>query len=238
MNLKIIKKNTQDLDNYTSFVKFFEQAFEWDIMSYYFYPYYWGDRDQWQHTYDFEDNDPLFRSFMQSGMARVIATVRPGFEDAVNFYFKTGLIWKGGEVPVPGDDLYISLAQEMQKPLGEKKGKPWRNRLPTALTILQADSIGLKVEKALPCACDDNETYEDNLGSFCGDGEFGFTTPNALIGGGNTETETTNPEETDNRLIENIDINNGKLQLTTAGKNRQVVAQISLEAIKRGMNLE
>lgn len=117
-------------------------------------------------------------------MARVIVTVRPGFEDAVNFYFKTGLIWKGGEVPVPGDDLYISLSQEMQKPLGEKKGKPWRNRLPTALTILQADSIGLKVEKALPCACDDDSDFEDNLGSFCNtDPEFGFTKPNALIGG-------------------------------------------------------
>jgi len=142
-------------------------------MSYYFYPYYWGGRDQWASTYDFEDNDPLFRSFMQSGMARVIVTVRPGFEDMVSFYMKTGLIWNGGEVPTIGEDTYLSLAEEMMKPLGEKKGKPWRQRLPTPLTILQAESIGLVVEKALPCICD-NETYEDNLGSFCDDGEFGF----------------------------------------------------------------
>ncbi|WP_415060222.1 hypothetical protein [Flavobacterium sp.] len=177
---------TQSLDNYTSFVKFFEQAFEWEIMSYYFYPYYWVGRTEWNKLYDFEDNDPLFRSFMQSGMARVIVTVRPGFEDAVNFYFKTGLLWNGGEVPVPGDDLYISLAQEMMVPLGDKKGKPWRNRIPTSLTILQADSIGLKVEKALPCACD-NEEYEDNLGDLCNsDGTYGFDfEPDAVIGGNN-----------------------------------------------------
>lgn len=179
-------KKSQSLDNYTSFVKFFEQAFEWEIMSYYFYPYYWAGRTEWNKLYDFEDNDSLFRSFMQSGMARVIVTVRPGFEDAVNFYFKTGLLWNGGEVPVPGDDLYISLAQEMMVPLGDKKGKPWRNRLPTSLTILQADSIGLKVEKALPCACD-NEEYEDNLGDLCNsDGTYGFDfEPDAVIGGNN-----------------------------------------------------
>lgn len=182
---------TADLDKYTSFVKFFEQAFEWDIMSYYFYPYYWGGREQWADTYTFEDNDPLFRSFMQSGMARVIVTVRPGFEDAVSFYMKTGLIWLGGEVPTIGDDLYMSLAEEMIKPLGTKKGKPWRQRLPTPLTILQAESIGLKVEKALPCiGCDDDETYEDNLGDFCGEGnEYGFLPTTAQIGGVNTTTK-------------------------------------------------
>lgn len=182
---------TANLDQYTSFVKFFEQAFEWDIMSYYFYPYYWGGRDQWADTYTFEDNDPLFRSFMQSGMARVIVTVRPGFEDAVSFYLKTGLIWNGGEVPTIDEDLYMSLAEEMIKPLGTKKGKPWRQRLPTPLTILQAESIGLKVEKALPCVgCADDEKFEDNLGSFCDEGnEYGFIPTTAQIGGVNTTTK-------------------------------------------------
>jgi hypothetical protein len=150
---------------------------------------------------------------------------------------KTGLIWNGGEVPTIGEDTYLSLAEEMMKPLGEPKGKPWRQRLPTPLTILQAESIGLVVEKALPCICD-NETYEDNLGSFCDDGEFGFIKkPDAQIGG---PIEPAQPVEVpaDGRFIENIDIKNGKLQLTTGGKNRQVVAQISLEAIKREMNQE
>lgn len=37
----------------------------------------------------------------------------------------------------------------------------------------------------------------------------------------------------ENRMIENIDINDGKISLTTKGKNRQVVAQISTEDLKR-----
>lgn len=139
-----------DLDDYTAFAKFMEQAFEWEIMSYNFYPYYWGDRKDWANLYQYDNNDPLFRNFMQAGMARVIVTVRPGFEEAVRFYMQTGEIWNGGEVPVIDDELFLSIIDELQSPKGKKEGKAWATRLPTALTILQADSIGLRVTKALP----------------------------------------------------------------------------------------
>lgn len=162
---------SSQLDDYASFVKFLEQAFEWEIMSYYLYPFYWGNRDNWTSLYKNNDSDPIFRNFMQSGMARVIVTVRPGFEDAVRFYMQTGLIWNGGEVPVIDDPLYLSIADEMRQPLGVPEGKAWATRLPTALTILQADSIGLKVEKALPCNCADvtPQTWESPETVPCGD---------------------------------------------------------------------
>ena len=60
-------------------------------------------------------------------MARVGATVRPGFEDAVQFYMSTGKIWSGGEVPVIGDPLYLSIVDEMREPMVrnmEKRGLP------------------------------------------------------------------------------------------------------------------
>lgn len=148
------------LDRYTAFVKFMEQAFEWEIMSYYFYPYYWGNRNNWDKMYQFDDNDATFRAFMQSGMARVIVTVRPGFEEAVRHFMSTGQIWNGGEVPVIDDPMFLSIVDEMRKTEGEKYGKAWASRVPTALTILQAQSIGLNVTKALPF--DDNlSDYED-----------------------------------------------------------------------------
>lgn len=148
------------LDKYTAFVKFMEQAFEWEIMSYYFYPYYWGNRNSWDKMYQFDDNDATFRAFMQSGMARVIVTVRPGFEEAVRHFMSTGQIWNGGEVPVIDDPMFLSIVDEMRKTEGEKYGKAWASRVPTALTILQAQSIGLNVTKALPF--DDNlSDYED-----------------------------------------------------------------------------
>ncbi|MFY0483068.1 hypothetical protein ACI6PS_10710 [Flavobacterium sp. PLA-1-15] len=161
----------QDLDNYAAFVKFMEQAFEWDLMSYNLYPFYWGGKTDWASLYQYdESNDPLFRNFMQSGMARVIATVRPGFEDAVRYFLQTGKIWNGGEVPLIHDELYMSIVEELDDQEGKQEGKAWITRLPTALTILQADSIGLKVGKALPCNCDDiinEETYENPEDALC-----------------------------------------------------------------------
>lgn len=156
------------LDQYAAFVKFMEQAFEWEIMSYYFYPYYWGERKSWADLYQFDDNDPTFRAFMQSGMARVIVTVRPGFEEAVRHFLATGQIWNGGEVPVIDDPLFLSIVDEMRSPKATKEGEPWREKIPTSLTILQADSIGLRVEKALPCNCEPGVKFDDNLGEMCG----------------------------------------------------------------------
>jgi len=151
---------TSKLDQYTAFVKFMEQAFEWDNLSYYLYSYYWGNKQNWINLYQSENTDPLFRNFLQSGMARVIVTVRPGFEDAVQFYLATGKIWNGGEVPVIGDELYLSIVDEMKQPKGEKQGKAWPTRLPTTLNILQAESIGLKVAHALPFTTENPDDFE------------------------------------------------------------------------------
>ncbi|WP_088394057.1 hypothetical protein [Flavobacterium davisii] len=140
----------KDLDKYTALAKFMEQAFEWQIMDYTFYPYYWGKREQWQEMYVSNSVDPLFRSFLQAGLARIIVTVKPGFEDAVQFFMTTGKIWNGGEVPVIGDPLYMSIVDEMRAPVGKPQGKYWITKLPTTLTILQDKSTGLAVEQPLP----------------------------------------------------------------------------------------
>jgi hypothetical protein len=83
-------------------------------------------------------------------MARVIVTVIPGFEDAVQFFMSTGRIWNGGEVPVIGETMYLSIVDEMRAPLEKAQGKYWITRVPTSLTMLQAKSVGLEVVDALP----------------------------------------------------------------------------------------
>jgi hypothetical protein len=58
----------------------------------------------------------------------------------------------------------------------------------------------------------------------------------AKLGLGTAESDTKLAERVtkiESRMIENIDINDGKISLTTKGKNRQVVAQISTEDLKR-----
>jgi len=177
---------TPKLDKYTAFLKFMEQAFEWENLSYYLYPYYWANKTEWTSLYQSEDVDPLFRAFLQSGMARVVATVRPGFEDAVQFYMATGKIWNGGEVPVIGDNLYLSIVDEMKEPKGIKQGKAWITRLPTPLNILQAESIGLKVAHALPFSSENPDDFEVPSEVITED-KFNFEKNDDLLGGGATE---------------------------------------------------
>ncbi|UWX59662.1 hypothetical protein N0B40_14725 [Chryseobacterium oranimense] len=155
---------SENLDKYTALAKFMEQAFEWEIMDYTFYPYYWANRKSWQEFYLSESLDPLFRSFLQAGMARIIVTVKPGFENAVQFFLETGIIWNGGEVPVIGDPMYMSIVDEMRQPTGEPQGKYWITRVPTTLTILQESSTGLPVNPLhpLPIFPEDNPENCEN----------------------------------------------------------------------------
>ena len=209
----------KDLNDYTALAKFMEQAFEWEIMDYTFYPYYWGNKEDWKKMFLEERIDPLFRSFLQAGMGRVIVTVKPGFEDAINFYLATGKIWNGGEVPVIGDPLYLSIVDELREPQGEMYGKPWVTRLPTSLTILQAESIGLQVEHALPFTKEDPSKFE-NPSEVITEKNFNFIHTDAAM------------QSPDSKEVGNIEINNDFLQLTTKEDPKQVVSQISLDDLK------
>lgn len=48
----------EELEQYAALAKFMEQAFEWEIMDYTFYPYYCASRDAWQKMYLTENADP------------------------------------------------------------------------------------------------------------------------------------------------------------------------------------
>jgi hypothetical protein len=210
----------ENLDQYTALAKFMEQAFEWTIMDYTFYPYYWANRNEWQTMYLSNSTDPLFRNFLQAGMARVIVTVNPGFEDAVQFFLTTGRIWNGGEVPVIGDPMYMSIVDEMREPVGLKQGKAWISTLPTSLNILQKDSAGLVTTTALPFTQENPEEFE---------------VPSDVV----TETEFSIVDSQlnsgDDRFVDNIELNNGFLQLTTDDNPKEVVAQIPLADLKQAL---
>ena len=152
---------SQEMDQYAATVKFFEQAFEWNIMSYRFYPFYWAGKNKWTELYDIDNEDATFKAFLQAGMARVILSVRPGFEESVLHYMSTGQIWDGGEVPVIGDDLYLSIVDELRNP-EYTIAYSWETRVPSALTIVQAGSAGLNAPtNGLPCYCDSTVPDED-----------------------------------------------------------------------------
>jgi hypothetical protein len=151
---------TTAMDDYASKLKFLEQAFEWDILSYTFYPFYWGNKANWQHAYQQDVDDALFRSFLQAGFARAVVSVRPGFEQAVMYYMSTGKVWNGEQVPVIGDDLYLSIVDELKNQTFYVD-ETWETRVPTTLTVLQAKSIGLDAE-GLPCSCGSDDSIKNS----------------------------------------------------------------------------
>jgi hypothetical protein len=139
-----------------SYVQFVEQAFEWSLITYLFYPYFWGRKCNWSKIYQLDDADPLFLAFLQAGYARVVVPVRPGYEEAVLRFLVDGQPWNGGSAPGVDSPLYLAIANEMKEPVGEvdKSVQPWEIRVPTTLTALQCES-GCVPGKGLPCRRDE-----------------------------------------------------------------------------------
>ena len=126
------------------YIRFFEQAFEWENMQYLFYPYYWGRKSQWKVTSMIQDNDPDFASFLRAGASRVVLPVRSNFHDDVAYFLNRGKVWGGGPLPSLRDPRYISIAQELEKMKGKQGdevsiGEPWEVRVPTNLVRLRTD---------------------------------------------------------------------------------------------------
>ncbi len=146
------------MDAYAAKAKFLEQAFEWNIMSYTFYPYYWAFKNNWKELFQSESDDPLFRNFIQAGMARVIVSVTPGFEDAVMHFMATGQVWNGGSVPVIGDPLYKSIVDELKEQEYVVE-ETWETTLPTSLIGLQEKGVSITTV-GLPCGdgCDTGDS--------------------------------------------------------------------------------
>jgi len=125
------------------YIQFFEQAFEWDQMTYLFYPYYWARKKEWVNILQRDENDPLFMEFLQAGAARVLIPVRNEYVKAVLHYLNTGgEIWNGEDVPAPNDPLYVSIIDEIMEADGffeggEVEGEPWLSKVPTSLVYLE-----------------------------------------------------------------------------------------------------
>jgi hypothetical protein len=131
-------------DQQMPYVRFFEQAFEWEHLVYFFYPYFWGWKPAWLTRMLLDDVDPAFGDFLRAGAARLVFPVRPGFEAAVIHYLETGEIWSGGPPPDITSPLYVSIIKEIQEAQGAPGdevpvGDSWLVRTPTTLVKLRPD---------------------------------------------------------------------------------------------------
>lgn len=100
-------------------IQFFEQAFNWNLLTYIFYSYFWGRKCTWQSKFDDASNDLIFQRFLTAGSARVLVPIRDGYFDHVLYFLATGEIWgQNGTPPLPNDPHYVSLAQEIKEQNG------------------------------------------------------------------------------------------------------------------------
>jgi hypothetical protein len=127
-----------------AYVRFFEQAFEWENLTWITYPYFWGRKDQWDERLSYDDPDPVFNEFLQAGYARVSVPARPGFEGAIDHFMTFGEVWNGGPLPPISSPLYLPIADEIAERLDRPgsevpQGDRWTVRVPTSLVRLRAD---------------------------------------------------------------------------------------------------
>lgn len=101
------------------FIQFFEQLFDWNLMTYLFYPYFWGQKCEWANKIQEDSGDPLFDKALMAGAGRVQVPVKSGHEPLAMHWITFGEIWQGtGQPPVPGSPYYISMAQEIKEQKG------------------------------------------------------------------------------------------------------------------------
>lgn len=159
---------------------FFEEAFDWNIMSYTMYPYYWGDETQWYTMIkEKSSSDPIFEAFVQSGMAKVTVPVKPGFETRVLYFLDTGLVPLSKELlSEDPDQLYLTAVKNLKLEKPVQVGETWKTRMPTALTIIQDYSAPLNAN-GLPCFCEDGTPIAtgNNLLNGIGESAGGSVTP-------------------------------------------------------------
>ena len=95
--------NSAEFEKVSPIIRFFESAFEWKQMYYQLYPYYWGRKDGWEKKNTLKMPDFKHLKFMRSGAAKVIVSIKPGFEEKVLHYLESEgeeidrINWNSGE---------------------------------------------------------------------------------------------------------------------------------------------
>ncbi|MEU7906227.1 hypothetical protein [Actinoplanes sp. NPDC049118] len=99
---------------YGQLITFLHQAIEWENVAYVLYPYFWSEPTRWADLQGFRHYDPTHAEFLRAGAARVVITIRPGFERAWLHLAATGRLAE----PNPNHDddgsEYLSIAEEIK----------------------------------------------------------------------------------------------------------------------------
>jgi hypothetical protein len=130
----------------SAYIRFFEQAVEWEHIECAFFPYFWGSRSSWVSKILNSETNPIFSSFLSSGAARVVLPIRPGYEVAFEHFLNTGKTPTTDELLDVGGPLWVSLVSQMRHQGAEDRsevavGDPWEFRLASDLVRARRDGL-------------------------------------------------------------------------------------------------
>lgn len=90
-------------------VRFINQAIEWENVVSFLYSYFWDVPDSWDFIRQIKHPDANRQAFLRAGAARVVLTVRKGWEEAWVRFAEGGFM----DAPVPDNHPYLSIAKEI-----------------------------------------------------------------------------------------------------------------------------
>jgi hypothetical protein len=130
----------------SAYIRFFEQAVEWEHLECAFLPYFWGSRTSWVNKLLGTEGDPQFRDFLGSGAARVVLPIRPGYEKAFEKFLNTGTTPTTDDLLDVGGPLWASLVAQLRAQGAENDvetavGKPWEFRIASDLVRARRDDL-------------------------------------------------------------------------------------------------
>ncbi len=94
---------------YGAMIRFLHHAIEWENVIYVLYPYFWTHDNRWDFKQSLYHTEYVHRSFLRAGAARVVLTIRPGYEEAFLSFVET-LDVEQSTINSP----YMRIAQELK----------------------------------------------------------------------------------------------------------------------------
>lgn len=99
------------LRQHEEMVRFINQAIEWENVVTFMYSYFWDIPQSWEFIRNLRHTDSTRQAFLRAGCARVVLTVRKGWEQKWLLFTETGAI--DAQVGKPTTGPYLSIAQEI-----------------------------------------------------------------------------------------------------------------------------
>jgi hypothetical protein len=109
-NTGVTWTNWSPMLQYQEMVKFVNEAIEWENVLYFLYSYFWDVPPSWDFIRQIRHPDAMRQAFLRAGSARIVLTVRKGWETAwANFVEQGGF----GQTLLPKHP-YMTIASEIQ----------------------------------------------------------------------------------------------------------------------------